>query len=201
MPKEDEEDAGANGTLVLVVGASGVGKDTLIDAARRHFSADERLVFPKRVITRGSQADEAHIAVSEEEFERLEADGGLLLAWRAHGNSYGIPIRARRDLETGRTVVVNVSRTVIETARELWPKTRVIHVTVGLDILKDRLLARRRESQRSIERRLKRAGAVPVPQEPWIDRVDNSSDIASAVARFTVLITGYCNENTRNGSG
>ncbi|MGI9383615.1 MAG: phosphonate metabolism protein/1,5-bisphosphokinase (PRPP-forming) PhnN [Methyloligellaceae bacterium] len=195
---KDESDA--TGTLVLVVGASGVGKDTLIDAARRHFSADGHLVFPKRVITRAHQADEPHIAVSEEEFGRLEADGALFLSWQAHDTSYGIPIRARRDLEAGRTVIVNVSRTAIEPARKLWSSTQVIHVTVGPDILKDRLLARRRESQRAVERRLRRADAIAVPQEPWVDEVDNSGDIASAVARFTALIAGYGGEHTQSGS-
>lgn len=194
---KDESDPGGN--LVLVVGASGVGKDTLIDAARRRFAADTAFIFPKRVITRASQADEPHIAVTEQEFRRLEADGAFFLAWQAHDTSYGIPIRAKRDLEAGRTVVINVSRTAIGPARQLWPRMRVIHVTVGPDILKDRLLARRRESQRAVERRLKRADAVAVPQEPWVHQVDNSGDVASAVARFIELISN--SKNGQSGSG
>ncbi len=179
------------GTLVLVVGASGVGKDTLIEAARRRFRDDARFVFPERVITRAEQAGEPHVAVSDAEFERLEADGALLLSWRAHGNAYGIPIEARRALEAGRTVVVNVSRTVIGSARRLWPRTRVVHVTVAPEILEQRLLARGREAGDAVAQRLKRAGAAPVPQQPWVDEVDNSGDQATAAARFTDLIAGY----------
>ncbi len=190
MAEEHDEPLGA-GTLVLVVGASGAGKDTLIEAARRRFRDDPRLVFPQRVITRGGQTGEAHVGVDEAEFARLEADGALFLAWRAHGNAYGIPITARRALEAGHTVVVNVSRTVIARARALWPRTRVIHVTIDPRILKDRLLARRREAGDAVAKRLARAGAIPVPDAPWVDEVDNSGDPAAAAARFTALIARH----------
>ena len=40
------------GTLALVVGPSGAGKDALIDGARHHFAGDPRYSFPRRLITR-----------------------------------------------------------------------------------------------------------------------------------------------------
>ena len=112
------------GTLVLVVGASGVGKDTLIEAARQRFGDDARYLFPKRIITRGDHTGEPHLAIGKTEFGRLEARGALFLCWHAHGFGYGIPKVAKRALQTGRTVVVNVSRTTIAEARKLWPRTR-----------------------------------------------------------------------------
>lgn len=40
------------GTLVVVVGPSGVGKDSLMDIARRHFSGRDDVRFVRRTITR-----------------------------------------------------------------------------------------------------------------------------------------------------
>ena len=40
------------GWLVLIVGPSGAGKDTLIKIARRNLANEGRVKFPRRVVTR-----------------------------------------------------------------------------------------------------------------------------------------------------
>ena len=70
------------GTLFLVVGPSGAGKDTLLDGARQAIAGDDTYVFARRTITRPEDAGgEAHEAVDVSEFEhRIEA-GGFLAHW------------------------------------------------------------------------------------------------------------------------
>ena len=96
-----------SGTLVLVVGPSGSGKDTLIGGAARDLAGDGAFVFPRRIITRPTEAGgEPHIAQTLPAFEEAEKAGAFALSWRAHGLAYGIPGAIRGDLRAGRHVVV-----------------------------------------------------------------------------------------------
>ena len=176
------------GTLVLVVGPSGAGKDTLIDAARAHFTGDARVAFCRRFITRRDQTSESHVPVSVDEFWRMAEAKEFFLAWEAHGLSYGIGADALAALREGRTVVANVSRRVIGEARARWPRTRVIQVTAHTDVLRERLASRGRETADGIGTRLKRAEKIPLEAAAWLTEVDNSGDLAEVVARFNALI-------------
>ncbi|MDK9719714.1 MAG: phosphonate metabolism protein/1,5-bisphosphokinase (PRPP-forming) PhnN [Rhodospirillales bacterium] len=147
------------GTLVLVVGPSGAGKDSVMQEAGRLLSGDARYVFASRCITRPTEAGgEAHIPLEPSEFEAREQAGGFLLSWRAHGLAYGLPAALADELAAGRVVVVNVSRGVIDQARRMFPgHVRVVVVTAPKDVLAERLAHRGRESQDEIRERLERA--------------------------------------------
>jgi ribose 1,5-bisphosphokinase len=180
------EDETKPGVLVLVAGPSGAGKDTLIGAARAHFHSDSRFVFPRRVVTRASDVSEQVQEVSLAAFDDIEARGGFLLAWRAHGLAYGVPVAAREHLRAGRVVVVNISRRVISTALSVWPRSHAVHVHVTQDILEARLQRRGRETAEQIGARLSRAthaGAVVSPSDS-VTIVDNSGPLAHATQAF-----------------
>ena len=179
------------GRLILVVGPSGAGKDTLIAAAQRKFKDDPAVVFPRRTITRPEAIGEDHVPVSRREFQRLEKEGAFFLAWTAHGLRYGVPADVAQHLAAGRSVVVNVSRDSVDAACALWPATRIVQVTVALDALRARLEARGREAAGDIEKRLKRAARLEIEPERVTDTVDNSRQLASAVRRFNMLIASY----------
>src|SRR5271165_6732831 len=56
--------------LVLVVGPSGAGKDSLLNGARAAFAGDARVHFVRRVITRPADPEgEDHEPVTEAEFD------------------------------------------------------------------------------------------------------------------------------------
>ncbi len=155
------------GRLILVVGPSGAGKDTLLGFARDTLRGRDDIVFARRVITRPADATEDHEAVSEAEFSSRD----YLLSWQAHGLSYGIPAACEADLAAGRTVVANVSRRIIPAARARF-NCVVVEITAPPAVLAARLAARGRESAADIEARLARqvgaseADVVLVNDEP-----------------------------------
>lgn len=146
------------GSLVLVVGPSGAGKDSVMAMARNRLMGDDRFVFATRVITRPAEAGgENHLPMSQAQFDATERAGGFLLSWRAHGLSYGLPASLAGDLAQGRVVVANVSRTVIEMARAMFPgRVRVVAVTAPREVLAERLAQRGRETPDEIRERLAR---------------------------------------------
>jgi len=172
---------------VLVVGASGVGKDSVLDGARAAFRDDPRVVFVQRVITRpAGSGGEDNIAATSEEFAALSAQGAFAIHWPAHGLSYGLPRRIEDDLAQGRVVVANVSRQVLDDARQRYPGLTVCVVTASTDTLRARLLARGRETEAQIDARLAHVGAPTVGAD--VVTIANDGDLADAVAAFARLI-------------
>jgi phosphonate metabolism protein PhnN/1,5-bisphosphokinase (PRPP-forming) len=165
--------------LILVVGPSGAGKDTLLAAAREMLRDDARFRFVRRVITRPADASgEDHEAVSEQEFAVRE----FVLQWRAHGLRYGIPADAVGD---GCIAVANVSRTIIADAARRFP-VRVIEVTAPPEVLAARLAARGREAGSDVAARLARS--VVLPPEVPVERVVNDGALGDGVARFVAAL-------------
>jgi ribose 1,5-bisphosphokinase len=180
--------------LVLVVGPSGAGKDTVLGLARAALQCDPRFRFVRRVITRPPETGgEDHEAVSEETFARRS----FALQWRAHGLSYGIPDDVTADLAHGTTVVANVSRNVIEAAAARFP-ARVIEVTAPPEILAYRLASRGRETADDIARRLARD--VPIPRHVTVNRIINDRTAQEAAAAFVALLVGYRSATPATGS-
>lgn len=170
--------------LILVAGPSGAGKDTLLDAARERLTDDPSILFAQRVITRPADAGgEGHQAATEEEFDRLAADGAFSLSWAAHGLKYGIPREYEVERDAGRRVVANVSRGVIGDASARLAPVKSILITAAPDILAARLAARKRESAADIERRLRRETPA-LPDDPHLTIVDNGGALEDGVAAF-----------------
>jgi len=175
------------GRLILVVGPSGAGKDSLIEGARAALAGHPRFVFPRRIITRPSDpGSEDHATLSEAEFERQRAAGLFFLHWDAHGLRYALPGSIADDLAAGRTVIANVSRAVIAAAREKHAATTVVVVTAPPEVLARRLAARGREDAADVEARLARA--ADQPSGPGVVTVMNDTTLDSAVARFLEVL-------------
>ena len=153
-------DAGAKigpGRLVLVVGPSGAGKDTLLGLARQALAADDAVVFVRRIVTREASAHENNEQVTPEAFCAAKAAGAFAIDWEAHGLCYALPRTIDADIRAGRIVVANISRTVISALRAAYADVVVVSVTAPPKVLAARLAARGRASDGPLGERLKRS--------------------------------------------
>jgi ribose 1,5-bisphosphokinase len=179
-----------NGTLWLIVGASGVGKDSLIDGAKAALASNSGFVFPRREITRpGDAGGEDHLHVAPEAFRTRRQAGAYALSWMANGLGYGVPRAIDSVLESGRQIVLNGSRGALGEARARYGNLRLVEITVPPEILRARLEARGRETAAEIEGRLERASALRVCGDDVI-RFGNDRPLAQAIDAFVELLTG-----------
>jgi ribose 1,5-bisphosphokinase len=177
------------GLLVLVVGPSGSGKDTLISGAAQALAGDDRFRFARRVVTRAAVAAEDHEVIDAEGFAARRDAGGFALHWEAHGLHYGLPVGTLDDLALGRAVVANVSRAVLAEAAARFP-TVVIEITVSDWVRAARLRKRGREAAADVAARLTRE--VPLPQGLPVFTIVNDGTIAQGIAAivdFLVNVT------------
>ena len=172
--------------LILIVGPSGVGKDSLINGAQRKLVGDQRFVFPRRFITRPSDhGGEDHIPLSLARFESLSQQDGFMLHWRAHGFAYGIPATVLGNLCLGRAAVVNASRAIVDEALNRFRLVHAIHVTASPTRVADRLVRRGRETPAQIAERLSRT----VQGRSEEDLVfDNDGPLSQSIDGFVRLL-------------
>ena len=168
--------------LILIVGPSGAGKDTLLNSARLALGEHAPVRFVRRIITRGADfGEEQHRAVTEEQFHLSEQAGDFALSWRAHGLHYAIPADISVDLAQGRVVVANVSRAVVAEAAARFP-VAVVEISAPASTLARRLATRGREDAADVARRMSRAIELPLPVERY--RVINSGTIADGTRKL-----------------
>ena len=172
--------------LMLVVGPSGAGKDTLLDGARQVLAAEPRFRFVRRVITRPPQPGmEDNDYADAETFRRLRDTGAFALCWEAHGLSYGIPADIADTLRDRAVAVASVSRSVLADAAARYP-TKIIEIVAPADVLARRLAARGREDATAVTARLVRT--VPLPAGLAVVRLINDRSVAEGVNGLVDLL-------------
>jgi ribose 1,5-bisphosphokinase len=173
------------GRLVLVVGPSGAGKDTLIGLVQAACADDANVVFVRRVVTRAASKFENNEQVTPEAFRAAKDDGAFAIDWEAHGLCYALPRGIDDDIRAGRNVVANISRTVIPALRAAYDNVVVVSITAPPEVLAARLAARGRASDGPIGDRLKRSveGAVPDVVISNVGAADDHADELMKVIR------------------
>lgn len=191
-----------SGRLIYLMGPSGSGKDSLLNAARARL-AERGCVIARRVITRSAEAvGEDAIGVAPVEFDQQEAAGAFALSWRANGLAYGIPRQIDDWLAAGQDVLINGSRGHLAQARQRYPGLLAILLRVDEAALRQRLQARGRESAEQIEARLARsrdfvvggalaAAVTPAAVAPTENTVvlDNSGPLEQTVSQLLQLLS------------
>ncbi|MEM6897157.1 MAG: phosphonate metabolism protein/1,5-bisphosphokinase (PRPP-forming) PhnN [Pseudomonadota bacterium] len=145
----------SKGLLVGVVGPSGVGKDSVMEAMA---AAREDVFLVRRAITRSEHlGGEAFDGVTEEQFDVMIEDDAFALHWPAHGMRYGVPWSELQRLQKGGIGLVNLSRATLAKAEAQFDRFVTLHLSAPKEVLAQRLSARGRESEDEIEERLARA--------------------------------------------
>lgn len=169
--------------IVLIVGASGVGKDTLLKYAKNSLINEAN--FINRYITRKPDLNEANFYVDDYAFEILKHNSFFISSWKAHDNFYGI---AKNSIKSGLNII-SISRSKIKDFENFSDKVYTINITVPKETLKIRLENRARESKLEIEKRLNRA-YEKIDAKNLID-FDNTKPLEESSLEFINLIKSF----------
>lgn len=167
--------------LLVIVGASGAGKDSVLKSWLATLPRGRGPHRARRTITRDADdASEDHEAIDEAGFHAARAAGAFAFAWQAHGLHYGVRWAELAALERGDWVVMNGSRSHLGELRAAAPQAHVVEVVAPDGLRRARLARRGREAELRLHERLARA--VPDPCAEL--RIVNEGDLSQAVAQL-----------------
>jgi ribose 1,5-bisphosphokinase len=178
------------GSIFYIIGASGAGKDSLMNYARSAINGSRPVLFAHRYITRAAgTGNENHISVSPEEFRCMLAGNLFAMNWGSHGQQYAIGKEIDEYMKNGFSVVVNGSREYLETARARYKQLNAVMIEARPELIRQRLLSRGRESIADIEKRIARNLTLSQPPGPLI-RISNDGSLAEAGERLVSELIG-----------
>lgn len=178
------------GVAVLVVGESGVGKDTLLEGAARCLGPDRGITFVQRVVTRHPHGSEAFVPMKEPDFQAAREAGAFALSWDAHGLSYGVLVATDGEIAAGRSIVINASRSIIAAARARYARLKVVVVACDAAVRAERLALRGRESPAAIAARMARKIDAFDPRQADAI-VDNSGPPEDGIAQLAAALRAF----------
>lgn len=185
------------GRLFYLVGASGSGKDSLLEGCRRQLPAQLRCCIAHRYITRAAGAGgENHVHLSEAEFHLREELGLFAMTWYSHGYHYGIGNEIDTWLASGANVLINGSRAYLPRAMEMYSELVPVLVDVDPDKLRQRLLSRGRETPDEIECRLARHARIVSQMPACTVRISNDGKLDEGVRALLDVVMNHCLRDT-----
>lgn len=177
------------GGLFLLVGNSGSGKDSLIAEVVKNFPKGKgKIHVPKRVITRPpSPETEDFESVTVEKFKKMKENGEFLFDWFIYDIYYGVRKEVLDWIKEGDTVLINVSRKILEDVKKRYPETKIVFVKVPFEITAERIKSRGRENEEQMKERLERARShQELPIADYV--VDNSGNLEEAGKKLLEIV-------------
>src|SRR5262245_48117987 len=116
MPRE-------KGGIIVISGPSGVGKSTVCARLCERLPAEFSVSFTTRPKRPGEVDGQSYRFISQAEFDRVLAEGGLLECAQVYGHSYGTPLApVKRALEEGRSIVLEIDINGACQVRKRYPQ-------------------------------------------------------------------------------
>jgi len=175
--------------LYFLVGPSGVGKDTLLNALKRQQYSDKQPLVAHRYITRPvRENDENHIELSHFDFNRRKEGGLFLFDWESHGYCYGIGKEVKKWRKSGFNVIVNGSRKYLEKARVIYPVLTPIWMTISEEVLRQRLFDRDRENEEQVQARIDQNRGLEKLKPDDCVYINNDQSIEDTIGQLMALV-------------
>jgi ribose 1,5-bisphosphokinase len=115
--------------------------------------------------------------------------GCFAMGWHSHDTWYGIGIEIDQWLAKGLKVVINGSRGYLNQAATVYPNLIPVLISAQTDRLRERLMARGRETGSEIEERLLLAQSLDKEiDHPKLVRINNDGELADAGNRLLALL-------------
>lgn len=184
------------GNLFIVSGPSGAGKGTLVRALS---SLVPDLWVSVSATTRGPRPGEVegrdYFFMSNDEFDRLVAESGLIEWAEVHGNRYGTPRAAVREkVEEGRQVILEIDPQGAFQVRDRYPDSILLFILPpSLDELKRRLRDRGSETDEEMGVRMKTAERE-LELVGKYDHVVINDDVTRAACELARIIDSYADD-------
>lgn len=157
------------GVLTVISGFSGAGKGTIMKKLIAEYPYFLSTSATTRAPREGERDGVEYYFHTREEFEQMIA-GGELIEWAEYvGNYYGTPKKAvEQQLAEGKNVLLEIEMQGGMLVKKQFPEAVMIFIAPpSAEILKERLIGRKTESEEEISRRLKRAAEETIYMDKY----------------------------------
>lgn len=188
------------GTLIIVSGPSGSGKDTVLKELFKLMPEVEFSISSvSRAMREGEVEGEKYNFISREKFETLIKENALLEYNVYCGNYYGTPkAPIDRCIENGGEIILEVDVNGAANVRKLCNDCFSVFIAPpSFEVLKNRLTGRGTETAEVIEKRLSEASSEMKRADEY-DYVVVNDDLDTAVAELCGIIKAERHRTERN---
>lgn len=181
----------SKGKLIVISGASGVGKGTVL---KRMMECRDDMSFSISATTRAPRPGEIdgvhYYFVTREQFEEMIANGEFLEYDNHAANYYGTPRFQIQEKQAKGPVLLDIEPNGARAVRQADPEAVLIFIMPpSMEELENRLRGRGDTSEEQIAMRMERA-RWEIEQRVWYDHVVVNDDVERCADEILAIIAG-----------